>query len=426
MTAAVEIKGWCPGARRPMPSGDGLIVRVRPHGGALKVAALRQLAEAAQRFGNGQIDLTRRANLQIRGVSPETLTQLWELMASLELLDDSAELEAIRNIVVNPLAGMDPEEIVDMRPVAAALESQLAADEGLRALPAKFSFALDGGGKLPLTGLAADVRLVACGRGDQRRIAVGFAGPDGGTWLGKTAVAEAASVAAKLAAIVLQRSPTRRSSALPSDATAAVGSELGLDASEQIAGAAPAGSPRGLGLIPLTEQVCAVGLGAPFGRIDSETLARLAALVATYGISEVRLSPWRTLYVAANPGSAERLVADATELGLIVDDADPVMRVDACSGVGCCPSTALATRQHARMLAGAMARTGFAGSLHVSGCAKGCARSAPADVVLVGEGDSYHVVRNGTVKSAPCGMLDPAGLDLTGNGLFEANEKAHV
>lgn len=426
MTAAVEIKGWCPGARRPMPSGDGLIVRVRPHGGALKVTVLRQLAEAAQRCGNGQIDLTRRANLQIRGVSPETLAPLWELMASLELLDASAELEAIRNIVVNPLAGLDPEEIVDMRPVAAALESRLAADEGLRALPAKFGFALDGGGKLALTGLAADVHLVACGRGDQRRIAVGVAGSDGLMWLGRTAVAEAASVAAKLAAMVLQRSPTRRSSALPSHAIAAIGSELGLDASEQIGGASSAASPRPLGLIPLTEQICAVGLGAPFGHIDSESLARLAALLATCGISEVRLSPWRTLYVAANRGSAEQLVADATEIGLIVDDADPVMRVDACSGTGCCPSTALSTRQHARMLAGAMARMGFAGSLHVSGCAKGCARSAPADVVLVGEASGYHIVRNGTVKSAPCGMLDPAGLDLTANGLFEANENAHV
>ncbi|WP_252979256.1 hypothetical protein [Mameliella alba] len=29
--SAPEIKGWCPGAWRPMLSGDGLVVRVRPH-----------------------------------------------------------------------------------------------------------------------------------------------------------------------------------------------------------------------------------------------------------------------------------------------------------------------------------------------------------------------------------------------------------
>jgi precorrin-3B synthase len=178
VTAAVEIKGWCPGARRPMQSGDGLIVRVRPHGGTLPVSTLRELAEAAQRYGNGQIDLTRRANLQIRGVSPETLAPLWEVMASRDLLDDSAELEAIRNIVVNPLAGLDPAELVDMRPIAAELETLLTSDQALHALPAKFGFALDGGGRLPLMGLAADVRLVACGRDDDRRVAVGVAGAD--------------------------------------------------------------------------------------------------------------------------------------------------------------------------------------------------------------------------------------------------------
>ncbi|WP_315739766.1 MULTISPECIES: precorrin-3B synthase [unclassified Bradyrhizobium] len=424
MTASVEIKGWCPGARRPMPSGDGLIVRVRPHGGALLVSALRELAEAARHYGNGQIDLTRRANLQIRGVSPETLVPLWELMASLGLLDDSVELEAIRNIVVNPLAGLDPAEWVDMRPVAAELETLLASDQALHALPPKFGFALDGGGRLPLTGLAADVRLVACSGPEARRVAVGIAGSVESVWLGTTADADAASTAVRLARLVLQHSPTRRSADLPPHARAAVGAELGLDLSNVIATPSAAKSQRRCGIIALTDQTCAVGLGVPFGRIDSGTLARLAAMLAAHDVAEVRLSPWRALYVSAGVVTAEQLVADAARLGLVVDDTDPLMRIDACSGVGCCPSTGLATRQDARVLADAMARTGFNGTLHVSGCAKGCARSAAADVVLVGEGEGYHIVRNGTVKSEPCGMLDPTEIDV--DGLFETKERADV
>ena len=108
MSAPSLVKGWCPGARRPMESGDGLIVRVRPHGGSLPVASLGALADAASRFGNGQIDLTRRANLQIRGVTEAALGPLWDALARLGLLDDSAEAEAIRNIAINPLAGIDP------------------------------------------------------------------------------------------------------------------------------------------------------------------------------------------------------------------------------------------------------------------------------------------------------------------------------
>ncbi|CAL78618.1 Putative precorrin-3B synthase (cobG) [Bradyrhizobium sp. ORS 278] len=426
MTAASDIKGWCPGARRPMLSGDGLIVRVRPHGGALTVAALRALAEAASRFGNGQIDFTRRANLQIRGVSLATLPPLWELMASLALLDDSAETEAIRNIAINPLAGLDPAEIIDMRPIAMALELQLAANADMRALPAKFGFALDGGGRLPLTTLAADIRLAAWTQNGPRRIAVGLAGADGVMWRGPVAVSDAAAVAVKVARWVLRYSPSKRAAALPATALAAITTDLGLDEFDAIAPTSVAVTRQRHGVIRLTEETCAVGIGFPFGLVDSSTLARLAASLAASDVSEIRLSPWRALYAAAGGDVAERLAGDAARLGLIVDDADPLLRVDACSGAGSCPSTRLATRQHARLLAADIARSQFQGTLHVSGCAKGCARSAPADVVLVGEEDSYRVVRNGTAKSEPSSTLDPSEIGITSQKLFQSRESVHV
>ena len=62
------VKGWCPGALRPMASGDGLIVRVKISGGRLDVGALRGLASLGRRCGAGAFDLSQRANLQMRGV----------------------------------------------------------------------------------------------------------------------------------------------------------------------------------------------------------------------------------------------------------------------------------------------------------------------------------------------------------------------
>ncbi len=69
--------------RRPLPwsragvlarfgqwqSGDGLIVRVRPRLGLFSLAQFAALAEVSARFGDGDLHLTSRANVQIRGVS---------------------------------------------------------------------------------------------------------------------------------------------------------------------------------------------------------------------------------------------------------------------------------------------------------------------------------------------------------------------
>ena len=77
MTAVADLRrGWCPSVLRPMPTGDGLLVRLHPPGGALGAAQARAVAEAARACGNGLLDVTGRGNLQIRGVREETHADL--------------------------------------------------------------------------------------------------------------------------------------------------------------------------------------------------------------------------------------------------------------------------------------------------------------------------------------------------------------
>ncbi len=71
MSPSPRIKGWCPGAWRPMATGDGLLVRVRPPLGQLSREQTLALCDAAETFGSGLIELTSRANLQLRGVTDE-------------------------------------------------------------------------------------------------------------------------------------------------------------------------------------------------------------------------------------------------------------------------------------------------------------------------------------------------------------------
>jgi precorrin-3B synthase len=83
MSAAIQPKGWCPGALRPMLSGDGYLVRLRISGGVVSAIAARAIADCAQRYGNGLLDLSARANLQLRGVQQESLAALVEALQAL-------------------------------------------------------------------------------------------------------------------------------------------------------------------------------------------------------------------------------------------------------------------------------------------------------------------------------------------------------
>jgi precorrin-3B synthase len=422
MTAAgFAVKGWCPGALRPMPSGDGLLVRIRPRCASLPTSALAALAAAADRYGNGTIDLTRRANLQIRGVSPASLAPLLAIIGALGLLDEDPRREAMRSIAVNPLAGLDFSEVFDVRTIAQELEDLLPREIDLTRLPGKFAFVIDGGGVLPIADLDADVRIEARGKAKDAVMAIGLAGAAGVLWLGAAPPEQAARITVRVTRRLLQptKAADRRARALLPAGLEALRACLGLPAVDL----APSGGSRHRrrGLIELGGGRHAVGFGAAFGRCESAVLAALAHELSSAGASEVRLSPWRTIYACNVDGDrGARLVAAAGRMGWIVDDADPMLRVDACPGAPQCAATSLATRCDARTLSMLFAKAQFTGSLHVSGCAKSCARSVPANLALVGDGDGYRVIYRGTTRDRATDTLLPSEIAARGSDLLIA------
>ena len=161
MTSASHMrKGWCPGALRPMESGDGLLLRVRPQAGACPISALAVIAKTASLFGSGEIDLTNRANLQLRGVLGGDVSRSHRRPSTRPgLIDDEAGAEAVRNVVVDPLAGADTDR-ADVRPLALRLESALVGDRAFREFPQKFGFSF-GSGDPMIGGRSADIMVSA-------------------------------------------------------------------------------------------------------------------------------------------------------------------------------------------------------------------------------------------------------------------------
>ena len=126
-------KGWCPGALRPMETGDGLLARVRAPRARLSLDQAAALADAAIACGNGIIGLSARANLHLRGLSERTLPDLHGRLEDAGLIDADPEIERLRNIVTSPLDDLDPEAPLDLGPSVVALETRLKDDEALPA-----------------------------------------------------------------------------------------------------------------------------------------------------------------------------------------------------------------------------------------------------------------------------------------------------
>ncbi|MGA3302936.1 MAG: precorrin-3B synthase [Methylovirgula sp.] len=389
-------KGWCPGALRPMESGDGLIVRLKITGGEVSASLGSALAQWAEDFGNGQVDVTSRANLQLRGVSEKTLSGLQLALDSFGLLDRDAETESVRNILGSSLAGEDPQALLDIRPQIQALDERLRSDRALHGLPAKFLFLVDDGGRLPLPVAMSDIGFVATSVQGKTVFAVYL----GGICAGACAVDAMTETAIRVADAFfnLKNDETRMAELVRRICVEAIAQVADLKILESTPTIC-APSPHILGFHALGSQT-ALGLGLPFGRIEAGTL-RLLTDVTTACSGVLRLSPWRAIFLLAEKIDADfvnRLRAE----NFILDDDAPIRAVAACSGKAACSHGETDARADAAQLAGVAQKLGTKGiALHVSACAKGCAHAEKAPVTLIGREGRYDLVLDGRAGDAP-------------------------
>ncbi|MFD1858914.1 sulfite reductase subunit beta [Aeromicrobium camelliae] len=134
----------CPGVLRPWIADDGALVRLRLAGGPLR--HLHDLLDLAERWGDGALHLTSRANVQLRGIGHTdgcVPSDFVDAVQELGLLPAPSH-ELVRNIEISPLTGRAGGR-ADVRPVAAELDRLLCAEPAFAALPGRFLFVLDDG-----------------------------------------------------------------------------------------------------------------------------------------------------------------------------------------------------------------------------------------------------------------------------------------
>jgi len=267
-------------------------------------------------------------------------------------------------------------------------------------LPSKFGFAVDAGSAPVLTDASADIRIERARSGGlivrADGAAEGHLVPQGDA---AAAVAMALAMAVWFAATAESVAPPSRRMRWHQQLCTVPRGEQPLDvAASSAALPGPGRSPLG----PV--------YGVAFGQIEA---AALAHLLHDSGAVALRLTPQRGLILE---GGEWR---ESTEFITVADD--PLLRVDACSGAPACASATVATRAIARSLASQLLthRTDSTDnpdaprSLHVSGCAKGCARAGVADLTLVGRNGAFDLVRHGRAWDAPTQTgLSPENLRL--------------
>ena len=389
--SAPIIQGWCPGALRPMMSGDGLVVRVRPRGGRLTGEQAAGIARLAALHGNGLLDLSNRANLQIRGVTEASHPALMDGLHALGCLDGSAEGEARRNIITSSF--WQTEDATQA--IYQALEAGLVATNAPK-LPGKFGFSIDLTPQNALHSAAADIRIEAGTDGIIVR-GEGFA-----TGAKAASAVEAAALALELAHWFVETGHIQNGRGRMAT--------LFADLSPQ---ERHARLPAAFRVVPCrvsqseTPQIGAYDqgflLGFAFGQMTAETLTGLAAM------GDLRLTPWRRVLI-------EELKTAPSLPGLITDPNDPRLRVVACTGAPGCLQALGPTRALATELA---PHVPLHKTLHVSGCAKGCARPGPSDYTLVATPGGYAPLHNATAAARPRTTHSAADLAAHPDLLFE-------
>ncbi len=400
----------CPDIYHPAVARDGFLTRLRIPGGMLESPQCQAIANLLAATGLEYIQVTNRANLQLRALGKDFDAEALIKLTDCGLVASNRSIEGIRNIMLSPTAGIDAEELIDARPLAQAWADYLDGHPELGNLSTKFSVGFDGGGSVGIVDRPNDITLLAISdREFELYLGLGVRGSAPvpvGVKLGMdeclpmlVAIAQSYRQGIELIGGDARRKPRLRD----------VINHWGLTGFSEIVQREFKGSNRfiftnllrewnlvrsdgnyHLGVHPQRQSDrYYLGVVLPLGRWNLAQIKGVAEIADCYGSGAIRLTPWQNMILPdVKSNDLERVQGLITELGLIHTANHPSSLLRACAGSTGCQFGATDTQSDAIDLSNYLAANFQLDrplNIHFSGCDKSCAQHDRADITLWGE-----------------------------------------
>ncbi|GBD00477.1 Sulfite reductase [ferredoxin] [bacterium HR18] len=397
------------------PAQNAFMLRCRIAGGLLSSHQARGLAELAMRYGGGYLDLTTRANIQVREIRAQDAANVLMALADLGLTSRGAGADNIRNITATPTTGFDVQELFDLRPLVRALYYYILHSRDLYNLPRKFNVAFDSGGVVTAAAETNDLGFIAVRVEEGHEVAPGvyfrieLGGVTGhGSFAQDTGYmvppeACLATAAAIIRVYLEHGDRTNRKKARLKYLLEAWGPERFMEAVQKrlafplvklprTACWRPSPRPNAhVGIHPQKpEGHYYIGIDVPVGRLQADQLRALADIADRYGTGELRLTVFQNLLIPGIPEAELNAACDALHrIGLSPTATALRQGLVACTGNAGCPYARTNTKAHALELVRYLEET--AGiridqplNIHLTGCPHSCAQHYCGDIGLLG------------------------------------------
>ena len=411
------------------PNKEAFMARLRIPGGQLRTFQLRELAHIAKELTTGYVQITTRANLQLRLIQPKDAPALVQRIQHVGLHTRGTGADNIRNLTANPTAGIDPHELIDVMPLCHEMGHIIINDRAFYDLPRKFNIAYDGGGLIGTVEDTNDIGAKAVKVGDEIFFRIAVGGATGHKAFARdlgvlVKPAELNKVIAALTRVYIANgNRTDRKKARLKHLLETWTLDQYLEAAEKLLGSKMQRAPLDpaaiiypgeklphshIGVYPQKQSgLNYVGVAMPVGHISPKQMLRVAEIADLYGSGEIRLTVWQNFIIPNVPDAFVATVQKALrKIGFDTRQSNLRGGLIACTGNAYCKFAQASTKDHALALADYLEKKLTLDqpvNIHLTGCPNSCAQHYMGDIGLLGTKakvggesvDGYHVFVGG-------------------------------